>query len=173
MIAFRFTALVVLVLSLSGCRLYGGRGSTEIVREDINSALATFQTTYDHAARDLAKIKNEPSNASVAAFYEQYRSAVMDQKEQLDQSSESAADALESGGYRKVSRVVGSLVSAQATSRDRYRSILLAAGRSAGIATTASTLRDLPPTQAVPAYYQRSAADVVPGVDEILAALRR
>ncbi len=169
----RLAVLLLFVCSLSGCRLYGGHGSTDAVREDISVALASFNNTYDQATRDLAKIRNEPNSAATSLFYEQFRAAVDNQKEQLAISTEVAESAMESGGYRKVSRVVGSLVSENSASKDRYRSILLNAASMHGVNVDNARLASAAPTQAVPAYYQRAVGDNVPSVDEVLAAMTR
>lgn len=169
MTVLRFSGFLLVLLSLTGCRLYGGHGTTEALRADLDLVVADLQAMQQQATRDVAKIERL-SNASAREFLADYRSAVEKQNEELTASIELADAASESGGYRKVSRVLGALISEREIARDRYRAILIDNARSAGI-TVPPSLKDHAPIQAVPAYYQRTAADPVPGVDVILAAL--
>lgn len=169
MTALRFSGFLLVLVTLTGCRLYGGHGTTEALRADVDVVVSDMRAMQDQAARDLAKIERV-SNTNARDFLTNYRSAVETQGEELEASIKMASDVAESGGYRKVSRVLGALISEREIARDRYRAILIDHARNAGLPVPAS-LKDNAPIQTVPAYYQRSSADSVPGVDVILAAL--
>ena len=161
--------MLLIVGSLAGCRLYGGYDSAETIREEISVVLSEYRAGFERASQDLSRIERATGNELVASFAEKFRMAVEEHEEQLTIASNSASDALERGGYRKVSRALGLLVAQKTTAEESYRSVLVHAAESAGLPMVPGL--DSTPRQAVPAYYQRSAGDSLPTVDSILEAL--
>ncbi|MCB0717434.1 MAG: hypothetical protein KDD65_03250 [Bacteroidetes bacterium] len=166
----RLAAALAITVILSGCRLYGGHGSTETLREDLSVALQEFRTTYEHASRDLSTIQSAGANPRVQELGEIFGAAVKEHALML-QEAEHRVEEASHGGYRTVSRLVGKLVAERAKMQDRYSAILLNAAKDAGIPVSNASLAGHQPTQAVPEYYQRIATEGAPSLNAILGAL--
>jgi len=168
----RIAAALLLTVILSGCRLYGGHGSTETLRDDLSVALQEFRATYDHASRDLSAIESAVTSQRVRELAEVFGAAVSEHASMLEEA-EHRVEAASDGGYRTVSRLVGKLVAERAKMQDRYGAILLNAAEEAGIPVSNASLSSHVPTQAVPEYYQRIAPEGAPALGAILEALSR
>ena len=148
-------SLILVPLSLVGCRTYGDYGANE-------KTLAEIERVNEQFARNLARAQVDEStlsdaavgNSSLTSLAEEYAQIVADHEEYVGKHSEELAD-LKAGfaGYRAISRLFGSIITDQHAIANRYRHVAAELREVRG--GEAVTLRAPDTYQQVPPFYLR------------------
>ncbi|MEM6646612.1 MAG: hypothetical protein AAF730_10200 [Bacteroidota bacterium] len=131
------TVLVVLLvglLSLSGCRLYGGYGTTETLTAQMPKSIELFGDELARAEGDLNLLK-QANHPDLMPFVTDFEAIVDEHRMLIGTHEELYQDVLDNpamknfvvvkvGVYRKAHRALGAMVGDHDTIRGKYQDIL-------------------------------------------------
>jgi hypothetical protein len=150
----RLLALLALVLTMTGCRTYGGYGSEDASLVQIGAANAYFAQQLGRAEADLRTLEQAAaSNASLATYAAQYRAFVLVHQAFLDAHQELEADLEGGGSYREVHRALGAIISEQNLVSDLYERLLLQIWQTTQGDSTVHAFPDRGTYEIMPPYY--------------------
>ena len=177
--------VLLLVVVASGCRTYGGYGSSEDMLEKIQQATQRFAEDYERAQGERDALQRAAGgDASLAPLAEQFAAVVESQGAAVAAQQALAQEAADRTGsnilfawvgpddYRWLHRAYGALISDQQIIQDRYGEVLRALKETVGM-TAASTMEEEGRYQVTPHFYKRiEYAQGQQSVADILAQAR-
>ena len=128
--------VLLLALMTSGCRTYGGYGSSEAMLGKIQQATQRFADEYQRAQGERDALQRAAgSNPALATVAERFAGVVEHQGMVVEEHQALAANASDGGNilfawvgpdsYRTLHNTYGALLSDQQIVRDRYAEVLL------------------------------------------------
>lgn len=172
LIPSRLLALVLL-LTLVGCRTYGGYETEAETVEQIHEANRVFAAELERARADLLALEQVAGqNASLGGFHERFYGLVTLHEALLNYHRDLAAEVEGSGSYREISRALGAISTENHMVRGRYRDLLLDFSQSLDSAAALPGVGEFPGRYFVtPPYYARaSRGGQLPSVSALLNA---
>lgn len=119
-------AIVVLALTVTGCRTYGGFGAKEANMEAIQRANEAFEQDLAVALQYAQQLESAAATDPLAAGqFERFQSVVL-AHETILEDHKALADRLSTGSnkYRTVARTLGAIIAEQEMIRNRYEGLL-------------------------------------------------
>ncbi len=172
--------VLLLALVASGCRTYGGYGSTEETLGKIQQATQLFAEELERSRGEQEALQRAAAaNPALAAFAERF-AAVVERQEAVVAEQQALAEAAHAGGnilfdwvgpdsYRRLHSTYGAIISDQQIVRDRYAEVLMDLQQAVGATTPAQRVPLQSRYQVAPQFYeriryasgQRSVADIL------------
>lgn len=157
-----FVLATVLLITLSGCRTYGGYGTEEASFDEIQEINERFASELSKAKSELSTLQQAASqNRELGSYVERYE-ALLTRHEALVEHHEALTGSLKvrtgalgrlSTSYRDLNRALGSITAEQLAMKSHYHQL------ANSLATHGSGEVLLPGPmsryQAVPPYYER------------------
>ncbi len=170
--------VLLLALVASGCRTYGGYGSTEETLGQIQQATQLFAEELERSRGEQEALQRAAAaNPALADFAERF-AAVVERQEAVVAEQQALAEAAHAGGnilfdwvgpdsYRRLHSTYGAIISDQQIVRDRYAEVLMDLQHAVGATTLARRVPLQSRYQVAPQFYerlhsgQRSVADIL------------
>jgi hypothetical protein len=119
--SFRLAPILLLVLALTGCRLYGGYGTEAELQEQLSNVTNDFADNLARTEADLQVLERAASDrADLEPFVEQFRTLIDEHESLLDQHRSITERLADSGDYRALHRNYGAITTEQRMMRQRY-----------------------------------------------------
>ena len=150
------TGLCLVGLIVGGCRMYGGYGSEDETRTQIQQANQRFAEDLQRAQADLGVLRGAVASASALESYVSQFERVTEHHAALLAEHQAIETEIGDGGsYRLVIRAFVSIVADQDQVSDLYQGLLHQMAQA--VDSTASTSSPNPTSryQAVPPFYQK------------------
>jgi hypothetical protein len=147
-----------LVSILAGCRSYGGHGSEQATRVELEIAVERFSARADRMRGDQRALADAAAeNASLAVFAPRLARIIQAQEQTMARNLETVAALGASSNYRELHRAFGSILTEQQIVEDRYGRLLTEVQ-----ATVRSGLSKSPTSRysLAPAFYARIEAEL-------------
>ena len=150
--------VLLLVGLLTGCRTYGGYGSEEAAIEEMAQAVDNYEDMLVRAEAVLAGLREaEGENVEMGLLAERFAAVVTGHAVLLEEQKEYVAVLAGSGDYRKISRVLGAVISEQKMTARQYTEVL-ERGLTAPDTTAQLVRASIDPLgryYVIPPYYER------------------
>ncbi len=115
------SALLVLLIVFSGCRMYGGHGSEEAMYAQIQEALERYEDRADRLQGDYDALNRATSRRPMLVPEAVALAALQTaQQSTLAFHRETAASVGEGSSYRTLSRALGAMITQQQIIEDQY-----------------------------------------------------
>lgn len=170
--------VLLLALVASGCRTYGGYGSTEEMLGKIQQATQLFAEELERSRGEQEALQRAAAaNPTLADFAERF-AAVVERQEAVVAEQQALAERAHAGGnilfdwvgpdsYRRLHSTYGAIISDQQIVRDRYAEVLMDVQQAVGGPAQRVPLQSR--YQVAPPFYerlryasaQRSVADIL------------
>lgn len=115
---------LLLLVALSGCRTYGGYGTTEEIPRQMEQAVQQFADELARAESDVQALSAAVvQNSALEPFESQYRDVIAKHEEFLEHHREIAEQYQDSDDYRALNRNYGAIISEQRLIETRYNEL--------------------------------------------------
>lgn len=163
--------LLTLLVLVSGCRSYGGYGSAEETRQQIQRIVDRFEEELSRARADLRTLEAAADRyADLSTPAGGYARVVEGHEAVLDAQRDVAARMAEESDYRTLRRAYDAMVVQQRLVRRLYQEVLRSAYEVADVDPTPDVGRLY---SVVPPYYARAGApDRMLTVNDVVARVR-
>ena len=116
-----FVLGVLLLVIASGCRLYGGYGTTEEIPRQMQQAAQQFADDLARAESDILALSDAVAqNAALEPLETRYRDLIAQHQSFLEAHRATAAQYEDGGSYRALNREYGAIISEQRLVATRY-----------------------------------------------------
>lgn len=148
--------VLCLLVVASGCRTYGGYGTTEAIPPQMQQAVQQFADALGRAQADAQALADAASqNSALEPLEARYRDLIVQHETFLAHHREIAERFAEGGSYRDLNRNYGAIISEQRLVRTRYNE-MHARIRSAVTGQPVALTATAPSRYVVnPSYYSR------------------
>ena len=156
--------VLLLALVASGCRTYGGYGSTEEMLGKIQQATQLFAEELERSKGEQEALQRAAAaNPALADFAERF-TAVVERQEAVVAEQQALVEGVHAGGnilfdwvgpdsYRRLHSAYGAIISDQQIVRDRYAEVLMDLQQAVGATTPAQRMPSR--YQVAPQFYER------------------
>ena len=118
------TGALLLLVVLSGCRTYGGYGTTEEIPRQMQQAVQQFADELARAESDVQALSAAVAqNSALEPFESQYRDVIAKHEEFLEHHRAIAEQFQDGGDYRALNRNYGAIISEQRLIETRYNEL--------------------------------------------------
>lgn len=152
-----WTAVLAVVLLVSGCRMYGGYGSERAIHNQMERIVERFEEDLTRAQADLRALEAAaPGHPTLNVLTAQYARLISAHEAVLDEQRQVVAGLSAESTYRSLHRSYGSLISEQQLIRQQYQGVLRYVYEAYG---DEASVRAERPYASIPPYYARVAGE--------------
>jgi monoamine oxidase len=154
-----FIAITLALLTLTGCRTYGGYGTEQETYNQMQQANRQYAADLERARADLKALEEAARvRDTLATMVDRYRQAVQTHEARLEQHRSLADRLSESSSYRTLHRVYGSVIKEQQMTRSTYQRMHQRVRKTVGGPSTAAVQQPNEPESGyfvAPLHYRR------------------
>lgn len=158
--------VLLLALVASGCRTYGGYGSSEETLEKIQQATQRFAEELERSRGEQEALQRAAASDPALAVFAERFAAVVESQEAVVAEQQALAEEASAGGnilfawvgpdtYRRLHKTYGAIITDQQIIRDRYAEVLTDLQQAVGATTPAEQVPLQSRYQVAPQFYER------------------